>query len=130
MLPLCRSEGVGVMAWSPLARGRLTRPWEARGAGARAEADRYSDVLFRRTEALDRPIVEAVNAVAGEAGARPGQVALAWLLGKPVVSSAIIGATRVEHLDEAAVALTLRLDEAQVARLEQPYQPHAVVGFS
>jgi aryl-alcohol dehydrogenase-like predicted oxidoreductase len=128
MLPLCRAEGIGVMPWSPLARGRLTRPWDA--ASARAQTDVYGRTLYAHTEAADRKVVEAVAAVAARVGRPMAQVALAWVLGQSAISAPIVGATRLEQLDDAAAALSLQLSPDDVAALEAPYVPHAVVGFT
>ncbi len=128
MLPLCRAEGVGVIAWSPLARGRLARPWGT--PTPRAQTDAYGDSLFAATEAADRRVVDAVAQVAGARGVPPAQVALAWVLQHPAITAPIIGATRPEHLDDAVAALSLALTPEEIASLEAPYVPHAVVGFS
>ncbi len=123
MLPLCADEGVAVIPWSPLARGRLTRPWDA--GTARAETDEFGKRLYREE---DRAIVERVIEVAGRLGAKPAQVALAWMLGKDVVTAPIVGATRVEHLTDAVDAVELELAAEDVSYLEEPYEPHAVSG--
>jgi len=124
MLPLCLDEGIGVIPWSPLARGRLTRDWD--DTTERKDTDEFGKSLYVES---DRAIVEAVGDVAAQRGVPRAQVALAWLLSKPVVTSPIVGATRMEHLDDAAAAVSLRLDAEEIARLEAPYSPHAVVGF-
>ncbi len=128
MLPLCRAEGVGVMPWSPLARGRLTRPWDS--ASARAETDAFGSRLYAHTAEADRKVVEAVAAVAARLVRPMAQVALAWVLGKSEVSAPIVGATKLAQLDDAMAALSLQLAPEDVAQLEAPYVPHAVVGFS
>jgi 1-deoxyxylulose-5-phosphate synthase len=129
MIPLCADQGVGVIPWSPLARGLLAGTRDRDGARhtVRAGSDAFADTLY--TEA-DFDVVEAVRAVAGEHGVPPAQVALAWLLGKPVVSAPIIGATRLGHIDDAVAAVDLTLGEEEVARLEAPYRPHPVRGHS
>ncbi|EJW11529.1 putative oxidoreductase [Rhodovulum sp. PH10] len=128
MLPLCRSEGIGVIPWSPLARGRLTRDWDA--ATARAETDEFGKTLYAKTAEADRKVVEAVAKVAAGRGVPRAQVALAWVLQKAEVSAPIVGATKPAHLDDAVAALSLKLTPEEIATLEAPYVPHAVVGFS
>ncbi len=123
MIPLCADQGVGLVPWSPLARGRLARPWEARSE--RSETDEFGKTLYGEA---DRPIVEAVAAVASERGVPMAQVALAWMLGKPGIAAPIVGATKLSHLDDAVGAVDVRLEAAEVARLEAAYQPHAVAG--
>lgn len=128
MLPLCADQGVGVIPWSPLARGRLTRDWSEQ-----TERERTDDLmgpLYAKTLESDRAIVEQVAAIAARRGVPRAQVALAWLLSKPVISAPIVGATRVRHLDDAVAALSVKLDAEEIAALEAPYVPHAVVGFS
>jgi aryl-alcohol dehydrogenase-like predicted oxidoreductase len=128
MLPLCRAEGIGVIPWSPLARGRLTRDWDSQSA--RAETDEFGRSLYAKTADADRKVVDALSAVAAARGVPRAQVALAWVLNKPVISAPIIGATRLEQLDDAVAALALALTPEEIAALEAPYVPHAVVGFS
>ncbi|MEJ7760242.1 MAG: aldo/keto reductase [Gemmatimonadaceae bacterium] len=127
MIPLCIEDGVGVIPWSPLARGRLARTGPADAGGTmRAENDQYAVGLYDSPG--DSEVIEANQAVAEEIGAQPGEVALAWLLSRPGVVAPIIGATRVEHLDTAARALELTLSNEQVGRLEAAYRPHAIKG--
>ena len=126
MLPLCRAEGIGVMPWSPLARGRLAREWDA--ASARSETDAFGRSLYAKTADADRKVVEAVAAVATRLGRPRAQVALAWVLAKSEVTAPIVGATRLEQLDDAVAALSLALSPEDIAELEAPYVPHAVVG--
>jgi aryl-alcohol dehydrogenase-like predicted oxidoreductase len=128
MLPLCAAEGIGVIPWSPLARGRLTRDWDANTE--RSQTDEFGKTLYTHTVEADQKVVEAVAAVARERGVPRAQVALAWVLAKPEVSSPIVGASKEMHLDDALAALGLGLTEAEIARLEAPYVPHAVVGFA
>ena len=128
MLPLCRAAGVGVIPWSPLARGRLTRDWD--DATARAETDEFGKTLYAATEAADRKVVEAVAAIAAERGLKRAQVALAWVLSRPGVTAPIVGATKLAHLEDAIEAIGVTLGAEEIARLEAPYVPHAVVGFS
>ncbi|MEP7301020.1 MAG: aldo/keto reductase [Caldimonas sp.] len=128
MLPLCKAEGIGVIPWSPLARGRLTRDWDA--TTARAETDGFGKTLYAKTAEADRKVVEAVAAVALRHGRPRAQVALAWLLSKSAISAPIVGATRLEQLDDAVAALSLQLSAEDIAELEASYVPHAVVGHS
>jgi aryl-alcohol dehydrogenase-like predicted oxidoreductase len=128
MLPLCRDQGIGVIPWSPLARGRLTRDWDT--SSARAETDEFGRSLYARTADADRKVVGAVAAVAARLGVPRAQVALAWLLAKPGVTAPIVGATRLAQLDDAVAALALKLSPDDLAELEAPYVPHAVVGHS
>jgi len=127
MLPLCREEGIGVIPWSPLARGRLTRDWDE--ATARSETDEFGKTLYAATAEADRKVVEAVAAVAKARGVPRAQVALAWVLRQPGITAPIVGATKVEHLDDAVAALSLQLSPEEVAALEAPYVPHQVTGF-
>jgi aryl-alcohol dehydrogenase-like predicted oxidoreductase len=128
MLPLCRSEGIAVMPWSPLARGRLTRDWDT--ASARSETDEFGKSLYAATADTDRRVVEAVAAVAAARGVPRAQVALAWVLPKPGVTAPIVGTTRPQHLDDAVAALSLELTPEEIGALEAPYVPHAVMGFA
>jgi aryl-alcohol dehydrogenase-like predicted oxidoreductase len=128
MLGLCKEEGIGVLPWSPLARGRLTRPWNSETT-KRFETDQFARSMYSRTEDADRAVVQSLGRVAGERGLPYAQVALAWLLSKPVVTSPIVGATKPHHLQDAAAALSLKLDAEEIAQLEAPYQPHPVLGF-
>ena len=127
MLPLCADQGVGLIPWSPMARGRLTRPWDTHTA--RTETDAYGKTLYNATQEADRLVVEAVQRVAQRLHVPMARVALAWVLRKPGVSAPIIGATKLEQLDEAAAALLLTLSDEDVAELEAPYLPHPVAGF-
>jgi aryl-alcohol dehydrogenase-like predicted oxidoreductase len=128
MLPLCRSQGIGVIPWSPLARGRLTRDWDA--SSARIETDEFGRTLYARTGDADRRVVEALTAVATRLGKPRAQVALAWVLAQPGVTAPIVGATRLAQLDDAVAALDLTLSPADIAELQAPYVPHAVVGHA
>jgi aryl-alcohol dehydrogenase-like predicted oxidoreductase len=130
MLGLCQAEGVGVLPWSPLARGRLARPWEDQAGTRRAATDEFSKTLYRGFEAADRKVVERVGEVATSRGVPRAQVALAWLLHKPVVTSPIVGATKLQHLEDAIAALSVKLSAEEIAALEAPYVPHPVAGFS
>ena len=128
MLPLCRAEGIGVIPWSPLARGRLARDWDA--SSARLETDEFGRTLYAHTAGADRKVVEALAGVATKLGVPRAQVALAWLLQKDGISAPIVGATKLAQLDDAVAAFALRLAPDDIAMLEAPYVPHAVVGFS
>lgn len=123
MLPLCQDQGIGVIPWSPLARGRLTRDWET--ATARSETDEFGKRLYAQG---DRAIVEAVAKVASKLGRSRAQVALAWLLTKPTVSAPIVGVTRPEQLSDLLGALEVQLTPEDVELLEEPYQPHRIAG--
>lgn len=127
MLPLCRAEGIGVIPWSPLARGRLTREWDSKSA--RTETDEFGRNLYATTLDADRQVVQRVGEMAEQLGLPRAQVSLAWLLQKPGVTSPIIGATKPQHLDDAVAALAVKLTAEQVAALEAPYVPHGVAGF-
>ncbi len=124
MLPLCADQGVAVIPWSPLARGRLTRDWDA--DTARSETDEFGKTLYVEE---DRVIVERVAELAASRGVSRAQIALAWLLRNPVVAAPIVGVTRVEHLEDAFAALDVSLSDAEVERLESGYRPHSIAGF-
>ena len=127
MLPLCADESIGVLPWSPLARGRLTRDWDE--ATERSQTDDFGRRLYD-TAGSDREIVQRVAAVAEARGVPRAQVALAWLLSKPVVTSPIVGVTKPQHLEDALTAVDLELTPEETASLEEPYTPHPVVGFA
>ena len=129
MLPLCKSEGVGVIPWSPLARGRLARPWSA-DATTRSQTDQGLQRIFSKVIEGDREIIDQVGNIAARRNIPRAQVALAWVLGKPEITSPIIGATRMEHLTEAVAALDVKLTEDEVRALEAPYAPHPVAGIT
>jgi len=128
MLGLCAAEGVGVIPWSPMARGRLTRPWQNAPTN-RAETDEMDKTLYAHTETADRAVIDRVAEVAAARGAPMAQVALAWVLSKSVVTAPIIGATKPHHLEDAVSALALQLTPEEIRLLEEPYVPHAVVGY-
>jgi aryl-alcohol dehydrogenase-like predicted oxidoreductase len=128
MLRLCQAEGIGVIPWSPLARGRLTRDWDE--TSARSETDEFGKSLYAKTAEADRRVVERVAEIAARRGVSRAQVALAWLLHKPVVTAPIVGASKPQHLEDAVAALSLELTPEEVAELEEPYVPHAVAGFA
>jgi aryl-alcohol dehydrogenase-like predicted oxidoreductase len=127
MLPLCAAEGIAVIPWSPQARGRLTRDWDY--TSVRTETDEAFGRLFAKTEDADRKVVDRVAQMAAARGISRAQVALAWLLAKPVITAPIVGATKLEHLDDALASVNVKLSADEVAALEEPYVPHAVVGF-
>jgi 1-deoxyxylulose-5-phosphate synthase len=124
MLPLCADQGVGVIPWSPLARGKLTRDWDE--STARAETDEFGKTLYSED---DRIIVEAVAEIAHDRGVSRAQIALAWMLHNPVITAPIIGATKMTHLEDAIAAVDISLTDDEIARLEKPYHPHEVAGF-
>jgi aryl-alcohol dehydrogenase (NADP+) len=127
MLPFCADQGIAVMPWSPLARGRLTRAWDE--TSERQNTDEFGKGLYVQAEEADRKIVEQVAAVAKSRGVPQAQVAMAWLLQKPGITSPIIGASKPGHLTDAVAALSLKLTKDEIAALETPYVPHAVAGF-
>ncbi|HEY1068203.1 MAG TPA: aldo/keto reductase [Pirellulales bacterium] len=129
MLKLCAAEGIGVVPWSPLARGKLARPWQAPGDTNREATDEYGKVLYAKTQEADQAVVEAVGKIAESRGVPRAQVGLAWLLSKPVVSAPIVGATKPHHLEDAVAALSVKLTTEEIAALEAAYTPHAVAGF-
>ncbi len=126
MMPLCADQGVGVIPWSPLARGKLTRDWDA--TTARSETDEFGKTLYDTSDG-DRVIVDRVAEIAEGRGVPRAQVALAWCLSKPFVTAPIVGATKPEHIDDAVAAVELDLTAEEIERLEEPYTPHPVVGF-
>jgi aryl-alcohol dehydrogenase (NADP+) len=126
MLPLCLDQGVGVIPWSPLARGRLARPWDEETQ--RSQSDDFGRMLYSAES--DRAVVDRVGDVADERGVPRAQVALAWMLSKPAVSAPIIGATKPHHLDDAVAAADLTLSHDEITRLEEAYVPHRVAGFA
>jgi 1-deoxyxylulose-5-phosphate synthase len=129
MLPLCQSEGIGVIPWSPLARGRLARPWQTEST-KRYETDQFGKTLYARTEDLDHAVVDRVGQISEKHGVPRAQVALAWMLSKPAITAPIVGATKANHLSDAVAALSLRLTPEEIFSLEEPYAPHPVLGFN
>lgn len=129
MLPLCLAEGVGVLPWSPLARGRLARAWEAQSSTVRGQTDEYGKKLYSGTEELDKQVIHRVGEIAKARGIPRAQVALAWLLHKPAVTAPIVGATKPHHLEEAVTALDVKLSDTEIEALEAPYVPHRIAGF-
>ncbi len=130
MMGLCAEEGIGVIPWSPMARGFLTRPWDARKSTERAESDQFGKTLYATTEEADKQVVERVEKISESRGVSMAQIALAWMLSKTVVSSPIIGATKPHHLEDAVAAVSLVLTPEEIRSLEEPYVPHPVLGFS
>jgi 1-deoxyxylulose-5-phosphate synthase len=124
MIPLCIDQGIGIIPWSPLARGRLARQWD--DATHRSEMDEFGRTLYRDD---DRIVVDAVGQVADQRGITRAQVAIAWALAKPGITAPIVGATKPHHLDDAIAAVDVHLSTDEIELLEKPYQPHAVVGF-
>ena len=127
MHPFCLDQGVGVLPWSPLARGKLTRDWDA--SSSRSETDEFGKTLYLQSEDSDRRVADAVASVAEARGVPRAQVALAWVVQQPAVSSPIVGATKLEHLDDAVAAAELVLTDDELARLTEQYIPHAIAGF-
>jgi aryl-alcohol dehydrogenase-like predicted oxidoreductase len=129
MLPLCRAEGIGVLPWSPLARGRLTRPWDEQGSTDRGTTDEYAKGLYHATDEADKRVADRLGELSKARGLPRAQLALAWILHQPAVSAPIVGATKPPHLEDAVKALSLKLSDEEVKSLEEPYIPHPVVGF-
>jgi aryl-alcohol dehydrogenase-like predicted oxidoreductase len=127
MLPLCRDQGVGVIPWSPLARGRLARPWGEHTP--RIASDVFGNSLFAHTEAADRGVADGLATLSAKRGLPRAQLALAWLLRQPGLTAPIIGASKLGQLDDAVAALAITLSDAEAAALQAPYLPHAVIGF-
>jgi 1-deoxyxylulose-5-phosphate synthase len=127
MLPLCAAEGIGVIPWSPQARGKLSRDWDY--TSIRTETDEAFGRFFAKTDQADRKVADRVAEVAEARGVARAQIALAWLLAKPVITAPIVGATKLHHLDDAIVSVDVKLSAEEVAALEAPYIPHAVVAF-
>lgn len=129
MVGLCLDQGIGMIPWSPLARGRLARPWQSETT-KRSETDQFGNWMYSRTEEDDRRVVERVREIADKRGVPMAQIALAWLLAKPAVAAPIVGATKPHHLEDAVAALSIKLAPEETAALEEPYTPHPVLGFS
>jgi aryl-alcohol dehydrogenase-like predicted oxidoreductase len=127
MLPFCVDQGIGVLPWSPLARGRLTRDWDA--TTKRSTTDQWGAKMYGQAQDSDRKIVEAVAAVAAERGVSRAQIALAWVLHQPAVTAPIVGVTKPAHLTDALAAVELRLGDDELRRLEEHYVPHTPEGF-
>ena len=129
MMGLCEAEGIGWLPWSPLARGRLARPWKSETT-SRSETDKFQKVLYGGTEESDHRVVDELAKMATEKSLPMATVALAWMLTKPVVTSPIVGASKANHLEDAVRALGVKLTSEEVQRLEGAYVPHPVLGFS
>jgi aryl-alcohol dehydrogenase-like predicted oxidoreductase len=129
MMSLCQAQGIGVIPWSPLARGRLTRPWQSETT-KRYETDQFGKKMYSQTEDADHMVVDRLVELSQQRGVPPAQLALAWLLNKPGVTAPIVGATRPHHLKDAVAALGLRLTSEEMVSLAEPYVPHPVLGFS
>ena len=127
MHPLCLKENIAVLPWSPLARGRLTRPWGE--TTARSVSDEYGQTLYSQSEENDGEIAQRVENIAKDKGVSRAQVALAWLLSKPAVTAPIIGASRSEQLEDLVKAVEVELSQEEIIELESVYKPHPVVGF-
>jgi 1-deoxyxylulose-5-phosphate synthase len=129
MLALCRAEGIATTPWSPLARGRLARPWTDEPPTERAKTDQFARVVFNKTtEEMDKAVVDRTHEVARDRRLPAAQIAMAWLLRKPAVTSPIVGATKPHHLDDAIAALSVTLSDEEVTRLEEVYQPRPATG--
>jgi aryl-alcohol dehydrogenase-like predicted oxidoreductase len=127
MLPYCLDQGVGVLPWSPLARGRLTRDFD--DTTTRSETDAFGKTLYRQQEEADRRVADAVKTIADARGVSRAQVALAWVRQQEAVTSPIVGATKPQHLDDAIASVELHLDDDELAALQGPYVPRAPEGF-
>ncbi|MFL6562827.1 MAG: aldo/keto reductase, partial [Bacillus sp. (in: firmicutes)] len=128
MLPLCREEKIGVIPWSPLARGKLTRDWNQ--STERSETDEFGKFLYAATAEADKVVVERVAEIANRRDIPRAQVGLAWVLQKTPVTAPIIGATKMSHLEDAVSALEITLTPEEISFLEEPYVPHPVLGFN
>jgi aryl-alcohol dehydrogenase-like predicted oxidoreductase len=129
MMGLCLDQGIGVIPWSPLARGRLTRPWDGEST-KRGEMDVILKKLYTPSEEADRKVIDRLGQMAEQRGVPRAQLALAWLLSKPGVTAPIVGATKPHHLEDAVAALSVKLTPEEIKSLEEPYVPHAVLGHS
>jgi aryl-alcohol dehydrogenase-like predicted oxidoreductase len=127
MMPLCEAEGISVLVWSPLARGRLARGWSE--SSNRMETDEFGKTLYKGREESDRKIVERLGQIAANRGVSQAQVALAWMVQKPFITAPIVGASKPVHLTDAVAALTLNLTTEEIGALEEPYTPRPVEGF-
>ena len=134
MMPLCKEEQIGVIPWSPLARGRLARPWDQKHATDRsaenAGGDTFGNKMYAVTEAADKAVVDRTAEIAKARNVPMAQVALAWQLSKPFITSPIIGATKPHHLEDAIAGMALVLSAEEITKLEAPYVPHPVLGFA
>jgi aryl-alcohol dehydrogenase (NADP+) len=130
MIPLCTDQGIGLIPWSPMARGFFAKNRTRDGSGktARAKNDPFANQLYFREE--DFTVADRANEVADSRGVTGSQIALSWILSKPYVTSPIIGATKMDHLEQAIAALDIQLSADEVKRLEEPYKPHPILGHS
>ena len=129
MLNLCLSEGVGVLPWSPLARGRLARPWENEPGTIRAQSDEFAKTLYVATEDADKKLVDRVTEISKIRNISHAQISLAWLLSKPSITAPIAGATKLNHLEDAVAAVSIKLTSEEIKMLEAPYIPHSLGGY-
>jgi len=129
MMALCQAEGVGVIPWSPLGRGRLARPWQGEST-KRLETDQFGKALYSHTEENDRKIIDRLGELSEKRGVPRAQLAIAWMLSKPYITAPIVGATKPNHLTDAVAALSVKLTAEEIASLEELYAPHPVLGFS
>jgi len=129
MHPFCAATGVAVIPWSPLARGKVTRPWNAQGSGTRADTDEFGKTLYRQDEDANHAIVDAVESIASDRGVSMAQIALAWVAGKDAVTAPIVGATKEHHIDDAVAGASIVLTDDEVTRLESAYTPRVPSGF-
>jgi aryl-alcohol dehydrogenase-like predicted oxidoreductase len=124
MLPLCLSEGIAVTPWSPLARGRLTRPWGEDSGTERAKTDGYARRLYNSAATIDKPVIDALADLSRQRGISMAQLALAWVMQNPSVDAPLVGVTKMRHLEDACAAIDIRLTEEEIKQLEEPYLPH------
>lgn len=129
MLPLCREEKIAVLPWSPLARGRLARPWQSEST-RRLETDAFGKSMYSRTEDADHKVIDRLGEIAEQRKIPRAQLALAWMLAKPGITAPIVGATKPNHLEDAVASLSIALTPREIQSLEEPYVPHPVLGFS
>jgi len=130
MLGLCLEEGIGVIPWSPLARGRLAREYTEDAPTKRADTDQFGKTLYKEQPEAERAIIDAVGRIAEARGVPRAQIALAWVLTRTAVSAPIVGASKMAHLDDAIAALSIKLTAEEIGELERPYRPRGVAGFA
>ena len=128
MMGLCADQGIGVLPWSPLARGRLARPWKSEST-KRLVTDKFGSTMYGKTEEADKAVVDRLEEIAKQRGISQAQIALAWMLTKRVVTSPIVGASKPGHLEDAVAALSVKLTADEIEALEEPYVPHPTLGF-
>jgi 1-deoxyxylulose-5-phosphate synthase len=129
MMGLCQAEGIGVIPWSPLARGRLARAWNAETT-RRNDTDQFAKTIYAKTADLDKMVIDRLGELSEKRNISRATLALAWMLSKPFITSPIVGATKPNHLPDAVTALSVKLTPEEIAALEEPYIPHPVAGFS